>query len=124
MIRLWGGSVGGCFIGSIAAMAFYLGGLPTSVQNEIDQDKMYWIAGQNGLIAGVATGGILTALGFGKLTRKELQPPTDPEAAIAQRMSDSSLSASEFTQLSNNLVRLKELAMDRQPQALAGQPNQ
>lgn len=127
MIKLWAGSIGGCFIGSIAAMGFYLAGLPSSVQSEIDQDKMYWIAGQNGLIAGMISAATLSALGFGKPNRKELQVASDPRSAIAQRMSDPALTASEFTQLSAHLVRLEELALDRQAQAappvLASQPN-
>lgn len=127
MIKLWLGSVGGCFIGSIAAMGFYLAGLPSSVQGEIDQDKMYWIAGQNGLIAGVVSAAVLSALGFGKPNRKELQVTGDPRSAIAQRMSDPALTAAEFTQLSAHLVRLEELALDRQasaaPSVLASQPN-
>lgn len=123
MIKLWMGSIGGCFVGSIAAMGFYLAGLPRSVQAEIDQSKLLWIAGQNGLIAGVVTGGVLSGLGFGKPSRKDLMATPDPKAAIAHRMSDPTLTASEFVQLSEALVKLEAIALERPPQALTTPPN-
>ena len=122
MIKLWMGSIGSCFIGSVAAMGFYIAGLPSSVQAEIDQSKLLWISGQNGLIAGAVTGGVLSALGFGKPSRKDLMPTTDPKATIAQRMSDPTLTASEFVQLSEALVKLETIALERPQQVLASPP--